>query len=61
MELKTVELNIFELKELKEGVNRDKLVIGVFTERTEAKGFKKETDIIKEVSGIHFVIGELRG
>ena len=59
MKLKTVELNILELAKLKKNVNRDKLVIGAFTEREEAEYFKREIDIIKEVRGIFFVIGEL--
>ena len=59
MELKTVELNILELAKLTKNINRDKLVIGAFTEREEAKDFKKETDIIKEVNSIFFVIGKL--
>ena len=61
MKLKTVELNILELAKLKKNVNRGKLVIGAFTEREEAEDFKKETDIIKEVRGIFFVIGDLGG
>ena len=61
MKLKTVKLNILELAKLTKNIDRDKLVIGAFTERAEAEDFKGETDIIKEVSGIFFVIGELRG
>lgn len=59
MKLKTVELNILDLAKLKKNIGRDKLVIGAFTERTEAEDFKKKTDIIKEVRGVFFVIGEL--
>lgn len=61
MKLKTVELNISELAKLKKNIDRDKLVIGAFTERVEANDFKKRTDVIKEVSGIFYVIGDLRG
>ena len=59
MKLKTVELNILDLAKLTKNINREKLVIGAFTEREEAEDFKRETDIIKEVSDIFFVIGEL--
>lgn len=59
MKLKTVKLNILDLAELTMDINRDKLVVGAFTEREEAEDFKKETDVIKEVNGIFFVIGEL--
>lgn len=61
MELKTVELDILDLAKLTKNVDRGKLVIGAFTKRTEAEDFKDEEDIIKEVGGIFFVIGDLGG
>ena len=57
MKLKTVELNIMDLAKLTKNIDRGKLVLGAFTERTEAEDFKEETDVIKEVSNIFFVIG----
>ena len=59
MKLKTVKLDILDLAKLTKNISRDKLVLGAFTEREEAEDFKKETDIMKEVRGIFFVIGEL--
>jgi len=56
MKLKTVELNILDLARLTKNISRDKLVIGAFTEIEEANDFKKETDIIKEVKDIFFII-----
>lgn len=61
MELKTVELNILDLAKLKKNIDREKLVLGAFTEREEAEDFKVDTDIIKEVIGIFFVMGDLGG
>ena len=59
MKLKTVELNILDLAKLTKNIGREKFVIGAFTERAEAEDFKEETEIIKEVRGIFFVIGKL--
>ena len=59
MRLKTVELNILDLEKLTKNIDRGKFVIGAFTERTEAEDFKEEVELIKEVNGVFFVIGEL--
>ena len=60
MKLKTIELNILELAKLCNNIDREKLVLGAFTERTESEDFKEETDVIKEVRGIFFVLGNRR-